>query len=172
MPRRKQRNTRKRSSTVRSTASSVVVRDVSQLFTAASVINFYIGADVETPSRPTSARLSFSSAEPVWWQVKAYYRTSGAENMAYESVKFTTCGNSITRSFRCSRNTPFGPTELALTGPCWAVSVSGPGMVVGTVTFSTRGPSFPDQNTPDIIQIQDFGSNNIIVSGPSDSTVA
>lgn len=148
MPRRKGGKKSRRSGN-QTSVSSVLVRDVSNSFSAAGTVQFNANAvgNIDTAVRATSARLMFSSATPVWWQVRAYSSPTGiaaSVMIVFESPKFTTCGNSITRSFRCSRNTPYSTPD----GVRWQVTCSGVGMVVGTATFSTRGPITPDESDP------------------------
>lgn len=144
MTRGRRGNTRRRPDNS-TTISSVITRDVSNTFASAGAISFRPVAILETAARPTSARLMFSSSAPVWWQVRAYALVGANTTVTYESPKFTTCGNSIQRSFRSARNTPYGNATGTTISPLWSVTCSGAGMVVGTVTFSTRGPILPDE---------------------------
>jgi len=138
MPRRGRRGRTSTVQIIEAAVSPVGVTniEVNRLVTGATTVFILpTGAPLIT-YRPTSAVLSFASATPVSWIVRAHCNG----NIVYESRVLATCGNSITAKFRAPRSTDYGAigAESVLN---WNVQASGAGLITGVATFSSRGSS-------------------------------
>ncbi len=100
----------------------------------------------DLPTRPTSAVLNLTSANPSTWVIRAY----SAGSCTYESRPFTTCGSTITVRLRNSKNSLYKVPGTADKGVAWAITCnnygttaedSGISVAAGTCTFSTKGTS-------------------------------